>query len=133
MNVFIEAPLVTERLGNRLWKLREDFVVYIDSVPIKVPAGFITDSASAPPLAWSICAPMAGPWGEAGVVHDYLYSLAGPEVTKDFADAVLYYIGLYRGAGYFQAFLVWLGVHWFGHKHFKNKYDKDMSNDLQVW
>ena len=132
MNVLVKTPLVTERLGNRLWKLREDFIVSIDGIPIKVPTGFITDGVSAPRLVWSLCAPMVGPWGEAGVVHDYLYSLAGPDVTKDYADDVMYYIGLYRGASAIHAFIVWLGVHWFGHKYFKNKYDKDTPNGFQI-
>lgn len=119
MHIAVTSPLVLERLGNKLWRLTEDFKVYVDYSPIVVPAGFVTDGASAPQLAWSFCAPMAGPWGEAGVVHDYLYSLAGPEVTKEYADDVLYEIGLYRGAGVIHAFFVWLGVHWFGHKYFK--------------
>ena len=146
MKIFISTPLVTERLGNKLWKLREDFVVYIDSVPVVVPAGFITDGASAPQLAWSFCAPMAGPWGEAGVIHDYLYSLVGPEVSKEYADNVLSEVGLHRGANKFHAFLAWLGVHLYGHRFFKVESakvksedyynytnDKDKSNDLQIW
>lgn len=43
-----------------------------DGAVITVPAGFITDLTSVPPLLRGIVS-RAGPWLEAAVVHDFLY------------------------------------------------------------
>ena len=119
MDIHIEAPLVVAKLGNQRWRVEKDFFVFIGLTMIKVPAGFITDGASAPRIFWSICAPMAGSFGEAGVVHDFLYSTEGPNFSREYMDEVLRNIGLYRGASIAQARLVWLGVRMFGGKYFK--------------
>ena len=119
MDIHIVAPLVVAKLGNQCWRVEKDFIVFVGFTKITVPAGFITDGASAPRLFWSICAPMTGPFGEAGVVHDFLYATKGPNFSRVYADEVLRNIGLYRGASTVQARLVWLGVRVAGDKYFK--------------
>ena len=119
-----KSPLILERIGNRLWVVREPFSVLIEydtnpSFKCVVPAGFITDGASVPRIFWSICPPMSGSFGEAAVVHDFLYSALGPEVTKEFADDVLIQIGRWDGANILECMLVFLAVHIFGFSHFK--------------
>ena len=60
------------------WELLDEFSYDVGSLgsgdTITVPAGFITDFASIPKIAWSI---IGGPWGKYGkaaVIHDYLFA-----------------------------------------------------------
>jgi len=72
------TPLDVRPLSDgKRWVLLANFsydVGYLGSGDtICVPAGFITDFASIPKLAWSI---IGGPWGKYGkatVIHDYLF------------------------------------------------------------
>jgi len=73
--------LKTEKIGGKLWKLTKPLVFTTDVGFIRVPKGFITDGASAPWMAWSLCPPMSGFHAEAAVLHDYLYS-------KDSTDTI---------------------------------------------
>lgn len=121
----ILTELSTIRLGNKLWVLSEDFVVNIDGVCIEVPKGFVTDGASGPRLLWTICSPIAGPFGEAAVIHDFLYNkLCSLPLNKKFADQVLADIGMYRGASWLNATMVQSGVHLFGHRYYKVPFEK---------
>ena len=130
MNIHIPAPLVVVKLGNQCWRVEKDFTVIIGHQTIVVPSGFLTDGASAPRIFWSICAPMSGPFGEAGVVHDFLYSTKGPNFSRSYADDALKNIGLYRGAGKVQAELVWLGVRIAGDKYFKTPKVYEFKKEL---
>ena len=63
---------------------------------ITVPAGFITDLTSVPPL-FRLFVSRAGPWLEAAVVHDYLYIAwqlvdgRGPrDLDRKFADDIMF-------------------------------------------
>ena len=44
--------------------------------------GFVFDGASNIRLLWAICPPMAGPAGEATAVHDWFYSVEGPDIGR---------------------------------------------------
>lgn len=124
MDIEIKTSLQTERLGNRLWVLLSPFKFSVDSKSYTVPAGFVTDGASAPRWLWSLCSPIAGPFGEAAVAHDYFYSRQGPDVTQQYADRVLYEIGRHRDAYEIIARLVKAVVQITGRKYFKVKKDK---------
>ena len=63
---------------------------------ITVPAGFITDLTSVPPI-FRLFVSRAGPWLEAAVVHDYLYIAwqliegRGPrDLDRRFADDIMF-------------------------------------------
>lgn len=63
---------------------------------VTVPAGFITDLTSVPPL-FRLFVSRAGPWLEAAVVHDYLYIAwqlvegRGPrDLDRKFADDIMF-------------------------------------------
>ena len=124
MKIQINSPLITERLGNRLWVLSKAFSVCIAGKILTVPKGFVTDGASCPRCLWWLCSPIAGPFGEAAVVHDFLYSIEGPDVLREIADELLYWFGVYRGASCFRAWLVKKGVNFFGSSSFKNGVSK---------
>jgi len=124
MKIQINSPLMTERLGNRLWVLTSSFSVSIAGKILIVPKGFVTDGASAPRCVWWLCSPIAGPFGEAAVVHDFLYSLDGPDISRLMADEILYWIGVYRGASWLRAWTVKKGVNFFGGSSFKTGLSK---------
>lgn len=112
---FVDAPLRTDKVGDRLWRLclpvtyRGDFGTYT------VPAGYDTDFASVPRLLWVLFPPI-GRWDQAAVVHDWLitHGLAQREadVTSAQVDAE------FRGAlkvlkvGFVGRWLMWAGVRW---------------------
>jgi hypothetical protein len=67
---------------------------------------------------------VAGPFGEAAVIHDWLYSTEGPDIGRLKADLALYEFGRFRGAGIARAQLVKSGVNAFGWQHYKKGVEK---------
>lgn len=55
---------------------------------VVVPAGFKTDLASIPRIAWNVL-PKSGRYDRAAVVHDFLYATAAGGITRGQADGVL--------------------------------------------
>lgn len=69
--------LILAYVDENQWMLVQD-LVYFDSkftnLPIKVPAGFITDGSSIPQPLWGFVGhPLQGGYVWAGLVHDLLY------------------------------------------------------------
>ncbi len=124
MDVDILSRLVSDRLGNRLWVLRDPFIFSIDGDFYTIPRGFVFDGASCPRGLWSFCAPVAGPFGEAALIHDWFYSIEGPDIGRPIADLALYFFGRFRGAGFLRAHLVKKGVNIFGEPHYKTATEK---------
>lgn len=54
------------------WVVEENVKLAIENKIVTVPRGFRSDLASVPRLFWSIYPPF-GKYGEAAIVHDYLY------------------------------------------------------------
>jgi len=119
MSVKIYNALRTERKGNQLWQLLDDFKVKVDGVVIIVPKGFITNGASVPNAFWWLCPPIAGSFGEAAVVHDYMYFKGSKWSDREQADKFLYKIGRALGANWLQAQLVYRAVRMFGGNYWK--------------
>lgn len=76
MSVFTKPLIVSPQADGKTWRLVEAFFFDIgfegSGETINVPADFITDFASVPrPLWWII--PQWGSYGNAAVVHDFLY------------------------------------------------------------
>lgn len=65
------SPLRVEKIGENEWVLLTP-LIYDGSEKIIVPAGFETDFASVPRVAWRFCPPVAGNHAEPAVLHDYL-------------------------------------------------------------
>jgi len=86
--------------------------------------GFVFDGASNIRLLWAICPPMAGPAGEATVVHDWFYSVEGPDIGRLKADYVLYCMARFRGARVLEAQAIKTGVNLVGWMHYKKGRDK---------
>ena len=79
--------------GRRLVQLMRPFVYRLRiggfRFSVVVPKGFISDLTSIPRLLWWLLPP-DGPYQEAAVVHDYLYSL--PEVPRWICDAMFRHV-----------------------------------------
>lgn len=127
MNIEIKNNEKTIRLGNRLWVLCDDLVISINGKVYKVPKGFVTDGASCPRILWALCSPVAGPFGQGAILHDWLYNVESPLVPRFVADLMLYYIGRYRKANIIRAILVKWGVNLFGWLHYKKDRPKITS------
>jgi hypothetical protein len=76
MSEFTNALVVSPLADGRTWYLREPFVYDIGAKDsgnqVQVPAQFLTDFASVPRPLWWLFPPW-GRYGNAAVVHDYLY------------------------------------------------------------
>ena len=78
MSSFTDQLIVSPLPDGKRWVVRRLFYYYIDEdTPsgdkVVVPIGFVTDFASVPRVFWKIL-PKWGKYGNAAVVHDYLYS-----------------------------------------------------------
>ena len=91
MSQFTSLLTVSPLADGRSWWLRTPFEY--DEGPgdsIEVPVGFVTDFASVPRILWSIL-PQWGRYGNAAVVHDYLYwkqPVSRPEADHIFLDGM---------------------------------------------
>lgn len=76
MSVFTENLIVSPLPDGNTWVLRRKFSYDVgqegSGETIAVPAGFITDFASVPRPLWAVF-PKWGKYGNAAVIHDYLY------------------------------------------------------------
>lgn len=118
MKIIISEGMQTLRLGNRLWVLTEDFRFTIDGKDHVIPKGFLTDGASNIRLLWWLCAPVAGPFGEGAVWHDFGYN-EGPELGRSVMDGHLFWFGRHRKATWLRAILVKYGVRLMGRSSYK--------------
>jgi hypothetical protein len=130
MKIEILSPLMTERLGNRLWVVLSVFKFTVDSVPHEISPGFVFDGNSSPRLLWALCSPVGGVYGEAGPPHDWFYSLDCPvAVSRKYADDVHKAIGVYRGAGRLRSKLVYTGIRGGGSGSFRKMHSIEKLNE----
>ena len=100
--------------GKR-WVLRKEFSYDIGSKgsgnTVTVPLGFITDFASIPRLLW-IFYPKWGKYGNAAVIHDYLYW--DQIFSRKRADEIFLEGMEVLGVGKFYRKMIYYGVRMFG-------------------
>lgn len=117
----------------------EDMKVKVDNQLITIPKGFITDLASIPRPLWPILAPQYAGFVYPAILHDFFYRC--PEnVTREYADDVLYYALKEEGVSTYTAMKFWLGVRTFGGEHFAEKdnckynyyYSAEVKNTMMV-
>ena len=103
---------------SNFWILLDEFVYITKSgLIVKVPKNFKTDFASVPRLFWRIL-PVWGSYGEAAVVHDYLYSQG--KISR--RDADLIFLGAMEESGtcWIIRWLIYLAVRIGGKSHYKS-------------
>lgn len=91
MSSFTNVLIVSPLKDGKLWVNRNKFFYDVghegSGDTIEVPSGFITDFASIPRVFWVIL-PKWGRYGNASVVHDYLYFTK--ERSRKEADDIFY-------------------------------------------
>jgi Protein of unknown function (DUF1353) len=90
MSRFTSILLVSPLADGRTWVIRCDFGYDVGSEgsgdTIDVPVGFRTDFASVPRVLWVFLPPW-GRYGNAAVIHDYLYWVQSR--SRQEADSIL--------------------------------------------
>lgn len=93
--------------------------VTIDDKLYIIPKGFETDLASIPRVLWSIFAPQYSGFVAPAILHDYLYR-CNSNITRVYADEVLYSALITENVTLFTASKFYLGVRLFGGSHYTN-------------
>lgn len=116
-NVLIVSPIV----GGKLWINRSKFTYDVgykgSGDTITVPAGFITDFASVPRVFWSVF-PRWGKYGNASVVHDYLYFTK--DRSRKEADYIFYEGMIVSNTNKIVAKIMYYAVRFFGQKAYRD-------------
>lgn len=121
MNYFPDRLLLEDdgmRGDSRVFMLRRRFRYISSFGVIDVPPGSDTDGASVPRCFWSIFDPW-GPYMGAAVIHDYLYSPANVEFTRDEADYIFHEAMYNIGVPWHTRNTIHLAVRLFGRRAFK--------------
>jgi hypothetical protein len=95
----------------------KDIIVIIDGKKYVIPSGFKTNLASIPRLLWPIFAPQYSGFVAPAILHDYLYQ-CNTNITRQFADEILYSSLITENVTAFTASKFYLGVRLFGAHHF---------------
>ena len=101
------------------YKTCQKMKVLIDDKKYVVPKGFETDLASIPRLLWPIFAPQYSGFVAPAILHDYLYR-CNNNITRVYADEVLYSALITEDVTAFTASKFYLGVRLFGGSHYMN-------------
>lgn len=113
-----------EKAGNRngtsLFRLIEPFHYISSFGTIGVPVGFVTDGASIPRAFRNIFDPH-GPYFEAAVIHDYLYSPHNDEFDRGESDEIFKEAMYNLGVGWPTRETIYRAVRLFGWGAFKAK------------
>lgn len=115
MSRFTELLVVSPLSDGQNWVIKKDFGYAVGSEDSKevvdVPIGFVTDFASVPrPLWWLF--PKWGKYGNAAVIHDYLYW--DQRYNKKKADLIFREAMGVLGVNKFTSYILYRSVFWFG-------------------
>jgi hypothetical protein len=102
--------LLAPREGDR-WEVREEWQYATHRDTYVVPAGFVTDLASAPRILWAIVPPFGAYMG-AAVLHDFLYS--SKIVSRKDADRIFFAAMIVDGERVWRAWAMYKAVRLFG-------------------
>lgn len=105
-------------LSHYNYKTCKAIRVSIDERKYIIPKDFQTDLASIPRFLWPVFAPQYSGFVSPSILHDYLYRCR-TDVTRQFADEVLYSALITKNVPAFIASKFYLGVRLFGESHFQ--------------
>ena len=128
MSQFTTALVVSPLADGKSWVILEDFRYYVgneDSADlINVLEGFVTDFTSVPRLFW-IFIPRWGKYGNAAVIHDWLYWEQEKKDRKQADDILLEGMNVLNVSAW-QKTAIYYAVRWFGWlAWFRNAAEKD--------
>lgn len=117
------SNLKTEKIGPKLWVLLEDLKFDKETVP----AGFVTDGASAPNIAASVCPPMGFAGASAAVLHDWYYSKDSgiSNISRKQADKIFYDTMRAAGVSWGRAQAIYWAVRAGGSSSFKKMFSRE--------
>ncbi len=115
---FINQACIVPLVGYE-YKTCRAMRVTIDDKKYTIPKDFETDLASIPRLLWPIFAPQYSAFVAPSILHDYLYR-CNNDITRQFADEVLYSALITKNVTPFTASKFYLGVRLFGRSHFNH-------------
>lgn len=124
------SSLRTEHLGHQRYRLTSPLVMRGSltggSFSLTVPVGFVTDFASIPTLL-QLWLPFDGPWAEAAVFHDWLYSRG--RCSRFLADAIFREAMDAMGVPWLKRTLMYYAVRIFGAWFFRKAGVEDESSE----
>ena len=117
MSQFTENLIVSPLPDGKRWVLRRPLPYYVGEQDsdelITVPTGFVTDFASIPRMFWTIL-PKWGKYGNAAVVHDFLYCTQPEQYSRKRADEIFLEAMLVLDVGKCTAKAMYKAVRAFG-------------------
>ncbi len=121
MSRFTELLVVSPLSDGRNWVIRKDFGYAVGSEDSKevidIPIGFVTDFASVPrPLWWLF--PKWGKYGNAAVIHDYLYW--DQRYNKKKVDLIFREAMGVLGVNKLTSYILYRSVFWLGCRAWKS-------------
>ncbi len=127
LSLFTEQLVVTPLSDGRTWVILRPFGYDVGNVgsgdTVKVKTGFMTDFASIPRLLW-IFLPCWGKYGNAAVIHDWLY-WAQKRSRKE-ADGIMLEGMKVLKVPCWQKYPIYMAVRLFGQMAWKrNQWDRD--------
>jgi hypothetical protein len=87
--------------------------VQINDDTVTVPAGFETDLASIPRIAWPVISPMKSYLVQPAILHDWMYHVSCGYSRYE-SDVIFYEAMRVEGVSGFKAGLIYYAVRWFG-------------------
>ena len=109
------TPADLRMLDDYRWQVLAPFEYHVGNYPsstvISVPAGTVTDLATAPRLLWALFPPH-GRYAKAAIVHDYLYAQAIG--SKAYADRTFLEAMEVLGVSRFTRMVMYWTVRLFG-------------------
>lgn len=117
--------------GER-YEILEDWLYEVNGYILKVPKGFITDSASSPRALWSLF-PKFGKHTRAAIVHDYLYSAINDTgINRTLADKIFLFIMKECGVAWWRRKAMYKAVRTCGECFWKSKIRNEGYRDVAV-
>jgi hypothetical protein len=114
MSSFTESLIVSPLCDGKRWVIRKEFFYFLkedEGDKVSVPAGFVTDFASIPRYFWKAL-PRWGKYGNAAVVHDYLYA-TGLRKRKECDEIFLEAMSV-LDVPLWKRYAMFYAVRWFG-------------------
>ncbi len=127
MSRFTRALIVSPLADGKTWVLIEPFAYDVGELgsgdTIEVSKGFKTDFASIPRAFW-IVLPKWGKYGNAAVIHDWIYS--SQERSREEADRILLEAMEVLSVPKWQCFSIYKAVRYFGwFAWIRNQWDRE--------
>lgn len=115
----LEAVRNTNKYGDSLWRLLEDYRVKIaPRMYVQVPAGYVSNLGTIPRLARWWVSPSEGGFADLFIIHDWLCNEDQEDdgieinsgVSRWLADAILYDLMVKRNLPAQKRYTIWLAV-----------------------